>query len=139
VSNRLARQAVLSREEPPILWTLIDEGVLHRPVAPPPVMHDQLLHLAERSKRPNVTIQVVPYDARGHSGLLGACAIAGSGSGSGSGGSIAFIEDITGGRISEDAATVAEVGLCFDALRSEALPRGVSRTLIERVAEERWK
>ena len=135
VSNRLARQAVLSREEPPILWTLIDEGVLHRPVAPPPVMHDQLLHLAEISGRPNVTIQVVPYDARGHSGLLGACAIADRSSG----GSIAFIEDITGGRVSEDAATVAEIALYFDALRSEALPKGASRTLIERVAEERWK
>ncbi|HEY0935270.1 MAG TPA: helix-turn-helix transcriptional regulator [Trebonia sp.] len=135
VSNRLARQAVLSREPPPILWTLIDEGVLYRPVAPPPVMHDQLLHLAEMSQRPNVTIQVVPYGARGHSGLLGACAVADRSSG----GSIVFIEDITGGRISDDPATVAEVALCFDALRSEALPKGASRTLIESVAAERWK
>lgn len=61
VSNRLARQSVLSREEPPMVWTLIDEGVLYRPTAAPPVMHDQLLHLVELSRRPNVAIQVVPY------------------------------------------------------------------------------
>jgi transcriptional regulator with XRE-family HTH domain len=135
VSARLARQSVLSQEEPPLMWTLVDEGVLYRPVAPPPVMYDQLMHLAAMSRRPNVTIQVVPYDARGHSGLLGAFVIADRSSGA----TIVFIEDITGGRVTEDAATVAEVALRFDALRSEALPKGASRTLIESVAKERWK
>jgi transcriptional regulator with XRE-family HTH domain len=135
VAARLARQAVLSREAPPVLWTLIDEGLLYRPVAPPAVMHDQLMHLVEASRLPNVTIQLVPYDARGHSGLLGAFVIADRSSGA----SIVFIEDATGGRVSEDAATVAEVALRFDALRSEALPKGASRTMIGKVAEERWK
>jgi Domain of unknown function (DUF5753) len=135
VANRLARQSVLTRQEPPVLWTLIDEGLLYRPVASPPVMHDQLLHLVEMSRLPNITIQLVPYDARGHSGLLGAFVIADLSNGA----SIVFIEDVTGGRVSEDAATVAEVALRFDALRSEALPKNASRTLIGRVAEERWK
>jgi transcriptional regulator with XRE-family HTH domain len=135
VSARLARQSVLTRAEPPLVWTLIDEGVLYRPVAPPPVMYDQLAYMAEMSRQPNVTIQVVPYDARGHSGLLGAFVIADRSRG----GSIVFIEDVTGGRVSEDAATVAEVTLRFDALRSEALPKNASRTLMESVAKERWK
>jgi transcriptional regulator with XRE-family HTH domain len=135
VSNRLARQALLGRQEPPMLWVLLDEGVLYRPVAPPPVMHDQLVHLVELSRLPNITIQLVGYDAGGHSGLLGAFVIADRSAG----GSIVFIEDVTGGRVSEDAATVAEVGLRFDALRSESLPRNGSRLMIERVAKERWK
>ena len=48
VEARLARQAVLNREDPPppLLWALVDEGVLHRPVAPTEVMHDQLMDLA---------------------------------------------------------------------------------------------
>jgi transcriptional regulator with XRE-family HTH domain len=135
VSNRLARQAVLSRQEPPMLWVLLDEGVLYRPVATPAVMHDQLIHLVELSRLPNITIQLVGYDAGGHSGLLGAFVIADRSAG----GSIVFIEDVTGGRVSEDAATVAEVGLRFDALRSESLPKNGSRSMIERVAKERWK
>jgi hypothetical protein len=45
---------------------------------------------------------------------------------------------VTGGRVSEDAATVAEAALCFDALRSEALPKSASRTLMESVARK-WK
>ena len=136
VAARLARQSVLARDDPPVplVYALIDQGTLHRPVAPPPVMHDQLAHLVEMSRKPHVTIQVVPYDAGGHSGLLGAFVIANRAKDR----SIVFIEDVTGGRVSEDAATVAEVALHFDALRSEALPKSASRTLMESVAE-RWK
>jgi transcriptional regulator with XRE-family HTH domain len=78
VAARLARQDVLTREEPPapLLWALIDEGALHRPVAPAEVMRGQLARLVEVSRRPNVTVQVLPYSAGGHTGLLGAFTIA---------------------------------------------------------------
>src|SRR5580658_9699211 len=59
VAARLARQV------------LLDEGVLNRPVAGRDIMREQLLALAQ-TPRSNVTIQVVPYGAGGHSGLLGA-------------------------------------------------------------------
>jgi transcriptional regulator with XRE-family HTH domain len=136
VSGRVTRQSVLGRDDPPapLMYALVDEGALNRPVAPPAVMHDQLAHLVDLSRRPNVTIQVVPYDAGGHSGLLGAFVIADRPSAA----RIVFIEDVIGGRVSEDAATVAEVVLRFNALRSEALPKGASRTRIESVAG-RWK
>jgi transcriptional regulator with XRE-family HTH domain len=136
VSGRMTRQSVLGRDDPPapLMYALIDEGALNRPVAPPAMMHDQLAHLVDLSRMPNVTIQVVPYDAGGHSGLLGAFVIADRPSAA----RIVFIEDVIGGRVSEDAATVAEVVLRFNALRSEALPKGASRTLMESVAG-RWK
>ena len=38
-------------------------------------MHEQLLHLADMSQRPRVTIEVVPTDVGAHVGLLGAFAI----------------------------------------------------------------
>ena len=49
------------------------------------------------------------------------------------------IEDIADGRVTDDAATVSQVMLRFNSLRSEALPKGASHELIVRVAEERWK
>ena len=76
VAARIQRQEVLSREEPPLIWSLIDEAALHREVGTPEIMNGQLLHLADLSRRPNVTIQVVPYSAGPHSGLLGAFVIA---------------------------------------------------------------
>jgi transcriptional regulator with XRE-family HTH domain len=137
VAGRLARQAVLWRDDPPppVLWALIDEGVLHRPVAAPGVMHDQLLSLAEVSRRPNITVQVVPYSAGGHTGLLGACTVAELEDSAG----IVNLEDIADGRVTDDAATVSQVTLRFRSLQSDALPKGASRELIARVAEERWK
>jgi transcriptional regulator with XRE-family HTH domain len=137
VAGRLARQAVLWREDPPapILWALVDEGALYRPVATPEVMYDQLMYLAEVSEHPNITIQVIPYSAGGHTGLLGACTIADLGGSP----SIVNIEDIADGRVTDDAATVSQVTLRFNSLRSEALPKRASRELIVRVAEEQWQ
>ena len=136
VAARLARQDILTRDEPPapLLWALIDEGVLHRPVALAEVMHDQLMFLVQVSRRPNVTVQVLPYSAGGHTGLLGAFTIADLGSNPGT----VNVEDITYGRVFEDAATVSRVTLHYKSLQSEALPKGASRELIARVAEERW-
>jgi transcriptional regulator with XRE-family HTH domain len=137
VAARLARQAILTREDPPapLLWALIDEGVLYRPVAPAEVMHDQLMDLVRMSRLPNITIQVVPYSAGGHTGLLGAFVIADLDSSPG----IVYVEDIADGRVFEDPGTVSRVTLRYKFLQSEALPKGASRELIARVAEERWK
>jgi transcriptional regulator with XRE-family HTH domain len=134
--GRLDRQAVLTRHDPPapMLLALIDEGVLHRPVAPRAVMRAQFSHLIEMSRRPNVTIQIVPYGAGGHTGLLGAFSVAETGTRD----AIVFVEDIADGRVFEDDATLSQVELCFKALQSEALPKGASRDLIAKVAEEEW-
>jgi transcriptional regulator with XRE-family HTH domain len=136
VADRIQRQWILTRTDPPppLLWVLIDEGVLHRPVAPAGVMEEQLSHLLALSRLPNVTIQVVPYAAGGHSGLLGSfiiCDMRGSEF-------IAFVDDVLGGRVVEDTESVSEVQLRFAGLRSDALPKGSSRDLIAEVARKRW-
>jgi transcriptional regulator with XRE-family HTH domain len=71
VSLRMARQAVLSRPDPPNLWVVIDEAVLRRPVGGSQVMQTQLKHLLETAERPNVTIQVIPFEAGGHAAAGG--------------------------------------------------------------------
>jgi hypothetical protein len=42
------------------------------------------------------------------------------------------------GQTIEKQALVSKAALAFDRLRAEALPRGASRDLIGKVAEERW-
>jgi transcriptional regulator with XRE-family HTH domain len=136
LSERLGRQQVLTREAPPPprLYALLDEGVLYRPVASASVMYEQFMRLIEMSRWPHVTVQVVPYAAGGHSGLLGGFILAESTSAP----SIVFIDDILGGRVAEDDPTLSEVTLCFEALRSEALPKAASRDFMAKVAKERW-
>lgn len=133
VAARMRRQDVLDRDEPPLLWVLIDEGVLRRQVGSAEVMHDQFVHLAEMSRRPNITIQVVPYSAGAHSGLLGSFVIADLDDSP----PIAYLETAAEGETVEDPSVVARLGLTFDNLRSKALPDVASRDLIMTIAEER--
>lgn len=130
LAARLSRQEILSREDPPLVYALLDEAVLHRPVGSAEVMHGQLLHLAESSRRPDISIQVLPYSAGGHIGLLGAFTIAESADLS----AIVFVENANDGQTLEDIDAISQVMARFDALRGEALPTGPSRALIEEVA-----
>ena len=135
VAARLARQVILEREDPPapVLWVLLDQNVLNREIGGPGVMREQLTHLARMARCPNITIQVIP-NVGAHPGLLGAFTVADLDGSFG----IVNLEDIADGRVTEDAATVSLVTLRFHSLRSEALPKGASRTLIESEIE-RWK
>jgi transcriptional regulator with XRE-family HTH domain len=76
VGGRMNRQAILARSNAPQLWSVVDEGVLHRCIGGPKVMHDQLGHLADRAGNPQTTIQVIPASAGAHAGLLGAFNVA---------------------------------------------------------------
>ncbi|EWC58625.1 putative DNA-binding protein [Actinokineospora spheciospongiae] len=71
VAARLARQAILSRESPPVLHVVLGEWALRVPVGGPHVHHGQLRHLLEMSRRPRVVLQVVPSDTEAHPGLEG--------------------------------------------------------------------
>jgi transcriptional regulator with XRE-family HTH domain len=133
VAARLQRQDILTRESPPHLWVVIDEGVLHRSIGNPKTMLDQLWQLARMTDRPKVSIQVIPSGAGERTGLLGAFTIADH-----DGARILYLETATTGQVVEAPSIVSDAGLIFDTLRSEALPRGASKDLIMKVAEEKW-
>ncbi|GII80232.1 transcriptional regulator [Sphaerisporangium rufum] len=66
VESRLARQAILDRDDPPQLWAVIDEAALRKLVGGVRVMAEQLGRIIEMAKRPNITIQVLPDSAGAH-------------------------------------------------------------------------
>jgi transcriptional regulator with XRE-family HTH domain len=134
VTARLERQVILDRDQPPLLWVVLDEAALHRDVGDSKIMHDQLTHLATVAERPGVTIQIIPRTAGAHMGLLGAFVIAEFPDAP----PVAYLETVAGGQITEEASAVTGVALTFDSLRSEALPWRASRDLMTEVAEERW-
>ena len=63
VEERMSRQTILTRKNPPLLWVIIAETVLEWPVGGPEVMREQLAHLLELADKPNVGIRVVPRSA----------------------------------------------------------------------------
>jgi transcriptional regulator with XRE-family HTH domain len=134
VSARLERQAIFDRPRPPALVAVVDEAVLHRLIGSRKIMYDQLLHLADTSCRPGITIQVVPAGIGAHPGLLGGFAIASVDNAPGT----VYMETPDEGQTTELSSVVGKLSLSFSAVRAEALPRGTSRDLIGKIAEEQW-
>jgi transcriptional regulator with XRE-family HTH domain len=62
VELRMHRQQLLYTPKPPDFWAVIDEAVLRRNLGGRQVMRDQLDHILEASNRPNITVQVVPFE-----------------------------------------------------------------------------
>jgi transcriptional regulator with XRE-family HTH domain len=71
VSLRLARQELLSRKQPPLLWVVIDETVLRRPIGRPNVMRAQVSRLIEAGAAPHVRLQIMPFSAGPHPAMYG--------------------------------------------------------------------
>ncbi|HLI42594.1 MAG TPA: helix-turn-helix transcriptional regulator [Streptosporangiaceae bacterium] len=133
VAARMRRQRVLDREHPPELWSILDEGVLRRPVGGPEVMREQLGHLAGMARRPHVVVQVIPVAVGSHLGLSGgAFAIADFDDAA----PVAYQDTAVSGQIIEDAAEAAALAHTWDTLRLDALPRAASLGLIEEAARQ---
>jgi transcriptional regulator with XRE-family HTH domain len=133
VTARMDRQAILYRNDPPMVLAIIDEAAFHRPIGSVKTMHEQTTHLWGMADRPNVIVQVIPLAAGAHCGLVGAFAIAAEADGSPR---AAYLESATEGFIGETPAVLAEICSAFDTLRAEALPRGASKGMIMKWAEE---
>lgn len=70
VDIRMRRQELLDRADP-LLFFIMDEAVVHRLVGGKAVMRRQLRRLSEVSAKPNVTVEIVPFSAGIHPGMLG--------------------------------------------------------------------
>ncbi|MEV4747468.1 Scr1 family TA system antitoxin-like transcriptional regulator [Streptosporangium sp. NPDC049248] len=135
VAARMDRQGILRRPKPPTLWIVLDEGILHRPIADPEVMRGQLQHLLEAAESPWIFLQVLPYDAHSVIGLLGGFVIADM---SKNAPPVAYIDSQTiGNRVSERLEEVKRLGFRHNLIRADALPRSDSRDMIKE-AIQRW-
>ncbi|WP_329429496.1 helix-turn-helix transcriptional regulator [Streptosporangium sp. NBC_01495] len=134
VTARMERQAILDRANRPMLWAVIDEGVLLRPVGADGVMAAQLRHLAEIGERPDIAIQILPLDARTTSGINGGFVLAHARRGVVN---AAYIESAGSGQVTDRPDEVAALTLRYDTIRAEALSQRESLKLIKETTK-RW-
>lgn len=132
VSARVDRQAVLERDDPPMLWAVIDESALRRSVGGAAVMRNQLDRLIDAARRPRIVLQVVPSSAGAHAGLLGPFVIVSLPGAP----DVVYLDTALTGQIVERWADVAALALLYDTLRAEALPPKASAELFEKVRQE---
>lgn len=136
VALRMQRQQLLTRSDPspPRLWAIVNEAALRRPVGSRDAMRAQLEHLRELAARPNVTLQVLPFDAGAHASMINAFSILGFPDSQDP--SVVYIESLTGALYLEKPHEVDRYNVAFDHLKASALNTTASAALINRVAKE---
>ncbi|NRQ35614.1 helix-turn-helix domain-containing protein [Nonomuraea sp. NN258] len=133
VTARMERQSILRRPKPPILWVVLDEGVLHRPIGSPHIMEAQLTHLLEAAHAVRITIQILPLDAYSTTGLLGGFAIAQAHGTP----DTAYVEAASNAQVTDWTESVKTLAFRYEGIRSEALSQRESVKLIKET-RQRW-
>jgi DNA-binding XRE family transcriptional regulator len=131
VANRMDRQAILARKDPPRLWVVYEESVIHRQIREPGVAKAQLQHLLDAGRSPNIVIQIVPHRVGMHAGLDGSFQVLTLQDGQ----DVGYTEALGGGQVIEDPVKVDAMSLSFELIRAEALSASDSLSLIERTME----
>jgi transcriptional regulator with XRE-family HTH domain len=130
VAARLKRQEILVQAQPPILWVMVDEAVLRRPIGGPEVMADQIANLIDLAGRSNVSIQVIAA-VGAHRGLsTGGFAIADFEESP----TVGYQETACQGQFIDRREDIEVLVECWDTLVREALPWAASQALLEEVA-----
>ncbi|WP_336047420.1 helix-turn-helix domain-containing protein [Streptomyces sp. CA2R101] len=132
VAARMGRQELLVRSPAPSIRVIFDESVLRRPTVDRRIWHEQLARIAGAAEAPNLTIQVLRFDAGVHDLMGGSLSLLWMVDGSG----VAYLEGNKSGGLVEEPEEVAKYRLSYDRLRDLALPPPASAAFIQQLVED---
>jgi Domain of unknown function (DUF5753) len=134
VAVRMARQSLLTQDQPPELWAVVNEAAIRRLVGGAAVMRGQLDRLLDVSHQPHVTLQVMPFSVGAHPGMAGAFTILSFAEPADP--EVIFVNCSSGSLFLEKPEELRQCALIFNHLRAAALSTGQSRDLIARIRTE---
>jgi hypothetical protein len=134
VELRMQRQRALDQDPPLDAWIILDESAIRRKIGGSAIMQRQLERLVQASRWPNVTLQVLSFDAGAHAGLTGPFAILEFPERTDS--DVAYTESLGGMIYLEKDREVRACAEAFDRMRATALSPVASVELIQQVARE---
>ncbi|AXG79442.1 helix-turn-helix domain-containing protein [Streptomyces paludis] len=132
VSARLERANLLKDPTEPVVWTVLDEAVLRRPVGGPAVMAEALRHIAALMRRRRIILQVLPFDAGGHPALEGSLKLMEFSDAA----PLVYLESFGSGQLLDDPASVTRYELAYHLVGASALSPEKSLALLESAAED---
>jgi transcriptional regulator with XRE-family HTH domain len=132
VAARMDRQAILTRDKPPLLWDVLHESVLRHVIGGHEIMGEQLDKLINATSLPGIVLQVLPFTAYDHAGVEGAIVVYERSSAP----SVGYTECHRGGRIMEDSDEVADLFTVMGMLRAAALSPRDSLVLMKQIRSE---
>jgi hypothetical protein len=129
IELRRRRQSVFERPGAPMLWVVLDEAAVRRPVGGPPVMRAQIRHLIDQADRPNVTIQLLPYSVGAHAAEGGAFTLLRFAEPELS--DVVYLEHLTGAQYVERPEDVEQYARAMDRICVDALHPDATRAALE--------
>ncbi|WP_328632177.1 helix-turn-helix domain-containing protein [Streptomyces sp. NBC_00356] len=139
VDARIKRQAILERSPSLHLWVVLDAAVLRRMVGGPEVMMEQIDHLRTISRRPNVDLQVLPFNAGAHAAGSGGHFLILGREDEGdplNGMNVVYLELHKRGLYLDAPSEVQSYKLMFDYLRSQASDASASLDMLASARQE---
>ncbi|MFD7984636.1 Scr1 family TA system antitoxin-like transcriptional regulator [Kitasatospora indigofera] len=131
VAARMSRQHRFLADDGPLLVVVLDESAIRRNVGGSAVMRGQLEHLLEVSRRPNIAIQVAPFELGDLTRPNTSMSLLKLSDGA----EWVYSESLDRGHFSEDPATLARHSRTYDVLRADVLSSRESAALITRAME----
>ncbi|QNP71961.1 helix-turn-helix transcriptional regulator [Streptomyces roseirectus] len=132
VALRLERAQILDNPTTPVLWVILDEAVLRRPVGGPAVMAENLFHVAKLAQEHRIILQILPFSVGAHPSMEGSLKLMAFEDAP----PLSFAEAPGMGRLLDDPAKVNQHAMLFSLLSASALSPQDSLALIESVAED---
>ena len=132
VMARLERQDILTGDNPPRLWYVLDESVARRVVGSASDMAGQLERLISVARESGIVIQILPFGAGDHAGTDGPVTVYDFADRS----AVGYAEANGGGRIAEDAGDVAEMVTTLNALRACALSPRATLDMLTKIRSD---
>ena len=135
VEIQLKRQAILSREAPAVSFdAILDEAALRRCVGGAGILAEQLGHLVEVSRQPNVTLRVLPFSQGAYTSAAVSFELYGLEAQSAAAPDVACLVHPAGCLYVEDADGVRRFSESYEHWRTRALGAMESVEFIERLA-----
>jgi len=132
VRARMERQRLLDREDPLEFWAVVDEAALRRVVGGHRIMRAQAAHLVDVARRPNVTVQIIPFEAGAHPGMPGSFSHLEFGDPLDP--ELVHIDTMAGDLFLEAEADIRRYRSMFDHLRAIALSPSKTASLLTSIA-----
>lgn len=118
VEARLDRQRLFNRDNCPVMWFVLDESVVTRPVGPDKVMREQISHLLGLISERRIKLQLIPFnETRHHPGLTSSFKILTFRDKP----DVVYVETVAKGEMVTDPEQVSSAAMLFSTLLGVAL------------------
>ncbi|MFI9507930.1 DUF5753 domain-containing protein [Nocardia sp. NPDC052566] len=133
VAVRIRRQRILTRPDPPLLWVILEESALRRPIGGSAVWRAQLDHLLRAAQAPNIAIQVLADHVGGPAVTEGSFSVLRFAEGDLP--DIVYLQQLTRGVFLDDSADIEAYLAVADLLSVHAAPPEYTPELIRALRE----